>query len=610
MTGIDFSKLECKRGSATKLVGFLEEVSTYDGQTATRGHRGTEPEAYEQLMVQLVGSNEWYSASGPALDWLLTNVNNGARRDITLALAGDIACADHVNAWLTPPDQVRIPESILEVLTKHRATVWNALSDEDERTRAAAALLAGCVDGWGGAFRARLWELVETDPSVQVRASSVLAVARVAAGAPEVQGAVGTHGAPEVQGAAGTQGAIGLRSSLWTLSRSPGLEPLLRGAAAIAWLRADPNAEFDACAESLGDWLASSLHDGATTLHWFGAVRRSWTASGQLLSATARALAALARARGAEEKVIRLALDAVAKPRSGTLLHSVSTLVLELGGFVSTPGKITKTLAPSEFSASQQQLLPLLAHAPVPIAAGYGLPAAGANRRRWFGVEPPGPLERSYEELNGQPLWRACQEGPVPLPPSLTGFARWQALLELRANPYARAPQHNIDSELAQLTAEPAWYDAISTVIDEIASRADIARMVVPPPLTIGRAFGDTAMLPLLRADLPVQDRWLFYAWSPNREVNPQLLRLLPLAQREQVLCRIFTNHPESWILDDLQHVSLAPTPTVVTAAIALLKEASEGDWLDMETYVNHVRALVPDHPFVADALREAGFGG
>ncbi len=79
---------------------------------------------------------------------------------------------------------------------------------------------------------------------------------------------------------------------------------------------------------------------------------------------------------------------------------------------------------PHDVDEYQQRLLPALARSIVPVSAGYGLPAAGANRLRWLGLEAPGPLEKSYKELGGQPIWLACRRRDISLPGSLNGVLR------------------------------------------------------------------------------------------------------------------------------------------------------------------------------------------
>lgn len=578
-----FSKLESKLGKATKLDGYINEVCTYDDKPKSFGHRGSEPEAYESLMIHLVSSNQWYSASAAAVNELFRNLDLGARRDIVLALIADIACADHVNGWMARCGTSRIPADIVEALNKNYDKIIASFQNKDARARAAVAMLAGCIDNCLQ-YKEHLIQLTKDEDNF-VQASAWLALGKLS----EVDENIG--------------------KLIHQAINNNKLTAFVRGAAAVAYLRAVPSENIKEFQDVLSDWLDTPFNKNPQVLHWFGGVWRSWAASKQKLSASARALMELALRNQQQESVIYVALEVINKQQTVDMLESISGLVLALGDFVTTPGDINTTLTPNEFTSFQQQLLPALANSVVPTTAGYGLPAAGVNRRRWLGLEAPGPLEKIYPETNGQPLWLACQLQDTELPKSLTGFERWQALLELRLNPYAKKPKYNIEQELGQLIAETIWHEKIVDVIEKLILSAEICNMLNPN--SVGRTFGQFAVMPLLRAGIPVSDKWVSYVWTPNTNIHPDMLSLLPPHQREQVLKRIFwpdTNkfHDKSVQLDHIQYLHLSPTPEIVDLAIVLVQQAKEDGW-DFEKYMKPLADLANDNHYVANAFKVAG---
>ncbi|MGK3971058.1 HEAT repeat domain-containing protein [Sorangium sp. So ce118] len=502
---IDWKKLKHARGPATRVPAQVEQLV---GKNSDRRE-----DAFATLEDTLIERGQWLEASAPALALLLDAVPDAPEPDLLLVLSADILGADHVRAWLAPSEEALPAEAVgvHDVALERREALLGWLRDARPAARAGAAVVLAMLPEIRGEALPLLKRQAGEEPDTAARASALIALGRLGEGDEEVDRIV--------EGARGAE------------------HPLVRGAAAVAWLRLDGGRSFAGAAEGLAGWLewkpAEPWTPGQTVLPWFGGLAVTWYKVKQPLEAAPSALAALARQRGATRDLVDTAVRLGSGALSGVAMRRLSAMVLDLGGFLQLEKDYVAL--PEELSAEQREIAEGLAATKLVPIAGLGLPACGASRRRWIGLEPPGPLERHVEvEIAGQrrtlPVWRAWRElnvseaneegeageesasGPIPRPLNacLTGHDRWQAIVEIDAESYGFGCYMDPDELERQLASVPQDEELLrraAAVADDLAARfaagaREGIRMAPSPSMSA------MLLLPLVRAGRRLDQRW------------------------------------------------------------------------------------------------------
>ncbi|XXX81732.1 hypothetical protein WMF30_23520 [Sorangium sp. So ce134] len=615
---VDWKKLKHARGPATRVPAQIEQLVGKDGDRRE--------DAFATLEDTLIERGRWSPASAPALALLLDAVADAPEPDLLLVLAADILGADHVRTWLAPAGEA-LPAEAAEargVALERRHALLGWVRGERPAARAGAAVALAALPELRGEALPLLKRQAAEDPDAAARASALIALGRLGEGDEEA-GRI-------VDGARGAE------------------HPLVRGAAAVAWLRLDAGRSFAEAAEGLAAWLegtpAAPWTSGQTALPWFGGLAVTWYKMKQPLEAAPSALAVLARQRGAIRDLVGTAVRLASGALSGVAMRRLSAMALDLGGFLQL--EQDHVALPEELSAEQRAVAEGLARTRLVPIAGLGLPACGASRRRWIGLEPPGPLERRIEiEIGGErkalPVWRAWKElallalsgegepsagdeaeegagGPIPRPidARLAGRDRWQAIVEMDAGSYAFGCYLDPDALERQLAAVPQDEELLARaaeVADDLAERfaagaREGIRMAPSPSMSA------MLLLPLVRAGRRLEQRWEPLIHVGDEPQAREIFQALAPERREAWIEAYFeremagqgTAVVESLMASVLPVLDLALTPRTAAFLRGVLaaykKNVPRGS---ADELLGKLRALAQDRP---EALRALGAEG
>ncbi len=547
-------------------------------------------DAYSLLRGALVGKEQWFDASGPAAGLLLDSFQQAKEPHRTLILVADIVGADHARAWAAGTVSMDGAAVRAEVINR-KAVVVAALQHESPAVRGAAAVLLALLPEIRDEVVHLLEPIARHDLAPVVRAATLVSLA-----------ACGHGGVLEE----------GRKSE----------DQVVRGAAAVAALRLDATRAFGAEREGLEQWLAwqPASPDVDHQLAWFATYQVSpWYRDLPRPDAPARGLAALARARG--DASVRGVLDLSFALAESSKLEGVAVqatkIALDLGGFanVGNAGD-DRVILPEELSEPQRFVAAGLAKTLLLPRGGFGLPAAGGCRRRWLGLEPPGPLEQGVDVKLPRgsvrmPVWRAVDElhkqPRDPLPEQvdhvLTGLDRWEALILLHACSYGvrLMSGDGLDEEIGRLPAAREEVRArAAKVADDLADRYSAGERMGTPvfryPLATALLF-----LPLVRRGDPIDPRWDVLVSVVAQPSVIEVLKALPRERCEAILLSFISNSPPAQLQQNvgnvLQLLPVCPTrrlgELVVQKAMAF--EKTLPDW---NKYVlDNMRKLAETHP-------------
>jgi hypothetical protein len=522
----DWSKLTHATGSAAKVPSHAALLTSDDEHRRRQvlgGLRGT-----------LVGEACWYDSAGPAVNLLLSLVDGELLdADRVFGLVADIVGADHTRAWLTAPEEAAEDGEARAAVVVHRATVVGALESPDPARRAGATLLAALLPELD--LVAALERMAFEDDDEVARASALLGLARFDA--------------------------------------SPVLDPpasgIAKGAAGLAALRAGIAGDYDAVGDELALWLGYAP-TGEETIPWFRSLRpQPWFRALWGPDNTARALVALARQRGDEDALVEHVI-ALAE-RSGDPQHALSAakIALELGGFgvygerppprVDVFDKLTEPQQAMARRLAQTWLLP---------AGGFGLPAAGASRRRWAGLEPARALQQSVA-IDGatEPAFTAIARTRGPALPALDALEpleRYEAWVELCALSYPPTSRHlspeQLEEKLVELEA-PGRVACAERLADELAERFRHAE-AQRAPRTPTFAMTALLLLPILRAGRPLDPSWAVLLHLGKQPQIRELFAALSPERREARLYEYLAGHrdPYATVSAVLHLADMAPS--------------------------------------------------
>src|SRR6478609_312127 len=249
MADVDWSQLEHAHGPATRVPQRLKQLVGKNAQTRV--------DAFDALRDMLVGQSSWFSASAPAVAWLLAAAPKAPAPELLFTLVAEILGADHVRAWLARLDEPLsdAAQPSFDAALENQQAMLDSLDAKGGSTRAAAALALAIVPALADAALPKLIQQAQADKDEMARASALLSLARFATGHPEC--------ARAIEAARGTES---LR---------------VRGAAALAWLRMDNGHTLGEIEAELVDWLRVQQppwDDKATWIPWFGGLPVAWYA--------------------------------------------------------------------------------------------------------------------------------------------------------------------------------------------------------------------------------------------------------------------------------------------------------------------------------------------
>lgn len=422
--------------------------ATNVGQLIRTLAKDAQPESpLSELLSVVAGRNRWDDESVDAFDLLLESAHTAKNKTALLWAAAEVAGGDSVDAWLghgTPLGQSapRRPQAELEArLHKHCSKLVSLLSTGSASECSSVWLVAATLPRAAASVldlaKGLPFAAPQTPKALMECVAALLAVATVAGDDPEFMALID--------------------------AASGSAHPTLRGAAAVAQLRVNPDANWSTQREALEAWLgwtpnydpslpeayaATGLKPFASRFPWFADV--AWRRSGG--DVATRALSAvLTRRSNVDDLDLWLA---IARERHGVVSRNGARVWLERAGFTAFPplnGSWAHVALPSELDSQQVALATQLSDEEVISSAGCGVPAAGACRRRWLGLTPPGPLERIVPvTLAGTtrqlPVWRGWVEltaarqfgRPIPeqLAQHLSPFERWEAAVLFGSETY------------------------------------------------------------------------------------------------------------------------------------------------------------------------------
>jgi hypothetical protein len=213
---VAWKSLKHAQGAATRVPTQIEQLSS--DKPLERD------DAYSLLRGALVGREEWFGASAPAVALLLDDALESAKEPHrVLLLVADIVGADHGRAWAA--DSVAAGGAAVRTeVVERRKLVESRLGHESAAVRSAAAVLLALLPEVRREIVAELLRLAREDAAAVVRATAILSLA-----------------------------ACGDDAVLKDARKAK--EAIVRGAAAVAALRLDPKSPFDAERAGLEDWL-------------------------------------------------------------------------------------------------------------------------------------------------------------------------------------------------------------------------------------------------------------------------------------------------------------------------------------------------------------------
>lgn len=507
--GIDWSRLSGRYGFATRIPERLAELSS--------PVRSTRYDAWGTIVDVLVGEAAWFGASGPALGVLLDAVAGAPEPDLLLLLAGEILGGGRVR-WLWGAERVEPPPDVSERALDHREHLVRWLSDR--RAGAGAAMLLAMLVPADPTLRAELEACISSSAPAAVRASAVLGLSRAGAPAPPW---------------------------LAALSGDAAQPSLVRGAAALARARLEA-APLATLADGLAAWLAWEP-EGDERLPWFDLVRTDRPPFGfdaGLPESPAQAAWEVSRLRGpgGTDELVRLVTELLPATDSAGVATQGARILTEAEGWRRYTAE--QIVDPRELPGHEQEAARALARCDLALpGGGYGLAPSGPCRRRWMGLEPPGPLERPVETADGKtvPLWRAWFEWQIEsneLMPevSLSAHDRWEAWVQGVASYDFWVPSMElVEEELARVPHDDELFGRIARLCDEFAARARAARRCREIWLLRGEA-GALLLLPVVRAGRPIDPSWDDLVPVRIEPQGREIFSAVPAERREAILRR------------------------------------------------------------------------
>jgi len=506
-------------------------------------------DAYWALWEGLVGHGAWFEASAPAVTLLLDVAEKVGDPTLLFTLAGDILGGDQIRGWLAPLDARLEPleRAAHEAAVEKKRVLLGALGAASGLVRGAAAMALAMLPELSAESLPALTLVAAKDEDVVARASAVLALGRLGEGSAVV-------------------------AALLALMRAPAQPGFVRGAAGMSLLRQGAAPHFEDVRDEVEGWLAFQPDLGGE-LPWFRDTY--WFHDLPFPDAPARALCALGRHRG-QEGLDELADFAAVGARSedGTVETQLAKVLLGLGGFPKEHGNVALV---EELSLDQRAMAKRLASGHLLPAGGHRLPASGASRRRWLGLDAPGPLDRLAQHKGASlPLWRVWHDRQLTPEDFASRLDYWQSLIEYSARTYApysvqRRPEE-LERELAALPVGDELFARIPRIADDLAARfAAAARARMPIHINVGPS--GLLLLPWVRAGREIAFHWYgLVAVGPEPQSRELISSLAP--ERREVFLRDYLAIATRPRAELAMHVlDLAPTRRAAEAMTRAIDE-------------------------------------
>jgi len=568
---VAWKNLKHAQGPATRVPAQVKQLFADD---AMERH-----DAYWALWEGLVGHGAWFDASAPAVALLLDTAEKASDPTLLFTLTGDILGGDQIRGWLAPADakQDLLEKAAHDAALEKKKVLLDALGAASGVVRGAAAMALAMLPEMSAESVPVLSRLAREDDDVIARSSAVLALGRLGDGDASV-------------------------AALLAAMRKPGLPGFVRGAAVMGWLRQDGARPFEEARAEVEEWLGFKPSPGVE-LPWFRDTL--WFATLPFPDAPARLLCALGRHRG-QGGVDALADFAAAGSRSdnGPVETQLAKVLLGLGGF---PQQHDKVALVQDLTAEQHAMARMLSKRYLLPAGGHRLPAAGVARRRWIGLDTPGPLDRVVSHNGAEvPLWRAWNEKrPLSVDDFASRLDYWQALVEYNAEtyppPFERLTPDEVDRELAALPGGDELLARVPQIADDLAARFAAAARGGTPKF-VNYWMSGLLLLPWVRAGRPIEPRWdVLIPVGPEPQCR-ELIAALPIERREAVICEVLTLVNRARITVTLAVLDLAPTRRVAEATQRAIDELQKQPKLaaPAQALREKLKALAQQHPGLA----------
>ena len=561
---LDWKKLRTARGPAARVPKQVADLLSDDSEISEA--------AVGTLNASIYAPGQWYSASAPVVDLFVDVITaKGNQRFWATFLLADVIGGDHLHAL----EQKNIASSAEAKATRAAAVarlddLLGALDDDDPRVRSGVAeVLAFIPEARDASLRA-LRTRFGVESVANVRGSIILAL-----------------------------GVLGADRS-WI---EPGTDAITRGAAALATLLLEP-----AAAPKAVD-LASLLHADISN-HAFGWGRFELE----------RLITTILRRRGDDVLDVFLSINLADDARGW---ERWARAAMEESGLKQRYEK-DDVVSVDELSPRERALAERVAKTDGIEGIGWGIPSSGRVRRRWLGVDPPGPLEKLVTHKGrATPLWKVWRELYSDAKDGIPTFVRKQltpielahALGEMLLGSYGILPG----------MGHPPLLPTIVDVCEKLgAAGADWAEQFGRELLPYFRGkmtpenggtitpYGVQFLItiPMLRAgrDFPIE--FAVYAPAPPPFFREFLEKIALVGRERAFLTRIeLSDFEEKQDFERIMSVvDLVPTRAVVRAIMAKLDtDAREGLGAKVvKTAVEKLEQLAAEHPEAAAGLRDA----
>lgn len=575
---ISWKALEHHAGAAVKVPALVDMLSS----------AGDSWKYCAELESAFVQEGQSCTAAGPTIGLLLDHLAEAANPEWILRVVANIAGSDQLWAWLRDPSGV--DEHVGAILFERRADLFSALKRDTPAVRSAAAFVLGVApSALVPEAVEHLKERLSTDSSEHVLASCLLALARLS--------------------------SDDTRATVPRLAAHQ--SALVRGAAAVAVLRADPKLDLVALLPGLADWLGSNQAPSiAPPEFWWWSRSPRFSYLEGFFHARLQNAAMLVEMSKYAQRIgawTDAMLDLPKHAEPGWSYRGATDFLAIAYGFAE---KDKSTVSkPDQLSDAQQALAHRLADSPLFVTAGYGLPASGPVRRRWLGLDPPGLMERLVEfEGRSEPLywvWRSQTIGSPPLPQveNLPGFDRWRVYVSDMTGEYVegfRSPDPKaIHASVTAAAADPAIKNAGPAILNEFAARVSEWRRQHGE----GKYTPETAaliLLPFLKAGFTWDSAWEPLL-PPNGDLSLLVQDFVPALPTEQREAWLWAN-PQK-LKTELTYVEQLPSARLVKRTLLKLAQfRREGTTvqppsLELERKIHELAAT---KPHFAEALKEA----
>ena len=592
----DWKALKIKTGSAArvpKLVKGLDELY-YDRQAA-----------FDKLgEVFAVGSQEWFDASAPAVDLLLSSSSEMLEPAYGLVMAAEIASGGHTRFWAAGKASKADPACV-DMLLKHRELIWNYLSDTSALTRAAASVvLSVMIKPEELEEITRLSQALEAEQDPLVRASLLLCLSCLESDE-KFSARIQTFRNDSNGYLSGTATLCEMRQNLnWDLNAvSKGIEALLS--------------------------LPPTTHDtDEGRWPWFEGIERSFSDALDYLDPAATALLAIVKYQSEEVKdhLVDL-LFRVGEGSENILVRDrCSSLLL---AFIGGMDRRKHPCLPSEFTQEQWNMVQRFVSSRLCSCDRYGMPAAGVIRRRWAGVDAPGPLdmlvENPVENQPQVPLWYAWiryreinfYKRGMPKDPPQLGVLKdpldyWQAMVEFSSGAYGTSTsfsEEECETILKSVTSDKNFFERVKQLVEEQVWRMENDNWVGNG--LFSSTFVYLTLLPWIRAGNAVPDSWTRLIVFEDTNHCREIVNGLTEKERDQILLIRLSKHRSFMgflnFFEDLDVLlPLMATPAVTSRLIEIMSEYKTelNKRSDGKAIVKKIAALAASQGFVEETKK------